>query len=100
LVLEQKLVLTNEKMGKEAIVVSLVAKCSCRTKVKMVVVKAKKAITKEVHKAKKMANFATTKLGSAKKLPKMPKGEKEKAFEPLNSKNMDGGASTEKEFSK
>jgi hypothetical protein len=38
--------------------------------------------------------------GFAKKLPKMPKGEKEKAFGPFNSKNMDGGASTKNESSK
>ncbi len=66
----------------------------------MVVVEEEKAIATQVHKAKKMANFATTKLGSAKKLPKMPKGEKEKAFGPFNSKNMDGGASTKNESSK
>jgi hypothetical protein len=34
----------NEKMGKEVIVVSLITKCSCQTKAKMVVVKAKKSL--------------------------------------------------------
>ncbi len=57
----------------------------------MVVVKEEKPTATQVHKAKKMANFATT---------KMPKGKKEKAFGPFNSKNMDGTASTKKEFSK
>jgi hypothetical protein len=92
LVLKQKLVSTNEKMGEEAIVVSLVTKCFCWTKVKMAVVKVEKATTKEVHKDKKTANFATIELGFAKKLPKMLKGENEEAFGPFNSKNMDGGA--------
>ncbi len=64
-------------MGEETIVVSLVPKCSCRTKAKMVVVKAEKATAKKVCKAKKMANFAIAELGSTKNLPKMLKGKKE-----------------------
>jgi hypothetical protein len=39
-------------MGEETIIVSLVVKHSCRTKVEMVVVKAKKVVVKETCEAK------------------------------------------------
>ncbi len=57
---------------------SLVAKHSHQTKVKMAVVKVEKATAKEAHEAKKLARLAVvTKLGSTEKLPKTPMGEKE-----------------------
>jgi hypothetical protein len=56
-----------------------------------------KATTKEVYLAKQVA---TTKLGSAKKLPKTPKGEREETFGPVNLESGEGGASTKKEASK
>ncbi len=61
-------------------------------------VKAKKAITEEACKAKKLTKLvAVAELGSAKKLPKTPKGEREKASRPLNPKSGEKGASTWKE---
>ncbi len=72
-------------MGKETILTSFVAKCSCQTMVEMAMVKAKKAITRKAHKAKNLAKLvAMAELGSTMKLPKTPKGEKEKTSKPLN----------------
>jgi hypothetical protein len=60
-----------------------VLKCSHQTKVEMAMVKAKKATTKEAHEVKMLAKLAVAvELGSTKKLPKMPKSEKEKTFGP------------------
>lgn len=39
-------------MGEETIIVSLVVKHSCRTKVEMVVVKVEKVVAKETYEAK------------------------------------------------
>jgi hypothetical protein len=65
----------------------------------MAMVKREKA--KEACKAKKLAKqMAMDKLGFAKKLPKTPKGEKEKTFKPLNPESGEGGASRKKESSK
>lgn len=56
---------------------------------------------KEVHEAKKLAKLAKmTKLGFTKKLPKMPKGNREKTFRPLDPKSEEIVASTRKESSK
>jgi hypothetical protein len=50
----------------------------------MVVVKAEKTIANEARVTKKLVKLVvTTKLGLAKKLPKMPKGEKEEPLGPL-----------------
>jgi hypothetical protein len=47
----------------------------------------KRENAKEACEAKKLAKkMAMAKLGSSKKLPKTPKGEKEKTFEPLTLK--------------
>jgi hypothetical protein len=80
------------------VVMSYVVKCSCWTKAEMAMVKAKKTATKEAHEAKKATKLATIELGSTKKLPKMPKGEREKTSWPFNLKSAKGGASTKKEF--
>jgi hypothetical protein len=58
----------------------------------MAMVKAKKTSTKEAHEAKKAAKLAIVELGSTKKLPKMPKGEREKTSWPFNPKSAKGGA--------
>jgi len=80
---------------------SPIVKRSCRTKVKMVVVRVEKATAKEVHKAKKLAKQATmAELSFAKKLSKTLKGEREETFKPFNPKSKEGGASIEKESSK
>ncbi len=79
----------SAKMRKETIVGSFVVKRSCWTKVEMAVVKTKKATTREVCEAKKLAMVA--KLGSAKKLPRMPKGESEETFRPLNLESGENG---------
>ncbi len=84
-------------MGEETMARSFITKCSHRTKAEMAVVKAEKAIMKEVCLAKQTT---TTKLSFAKKLPKTPKGEKEKTSRPFNPKSGEGGASTKKEASK
>ncbi len=54
-------------------------------------VKVEKAITNEACKAKKVAKLVAIKLGSTKKLPKKPKGEKEKTYGPLNWRSAYGG---------
>ncbi|CAK9195289.1 unnamed protein product [Sphagnum troendelagicum] len=101
MVSKRKLDPTNEKIGEEAIAESLIIKHSRRTKVKMAMVKAKKAITKEAHEAKKLAKLeAMAELSSTKKLPKTLKGNKEKTFGPLNPKSGEKGASIVKESSK
>jgi hypothetical protein len=67
----------------------------------MAMVKAEKAITKEVHEAKKLAKLgAMAELSSTKKLPKTPKGNKEKTFGPLNPESGEKEASIRKESSK
>lgn len=67
----------------------------------MAMVKAEKAITKEAHEAKKLAKLgAMAELSSTKKLPKTPKGNKEKTFGPLNPESEEKGASIGKESSK
>jgi hypothetical protein len=67
----------------------------------MVVVKAKKAIAKKAHEAKKLAKLAmVAKLSSTKKLRRTPKGEKEETSKPFNLENGESGASTENESSK
>lgn len=91
----------SEKMVKEVIVGFFVTKCSRWTKAKMTMVKAKKATAKEACEAKKLTKLvAVDELGSAKKLPKTPKGEREEAYGPLNPKSGEGGASTRKESAK
>ncbi len=85
------------KMGEETMARSFITKCSHRTKAEMAVVKAEKAIAKEVRLAKQAT---TTELSSAKKLLKTPKGEREETSRPLNPKSGEGGASTKKEASK
>jgi hypothetical protein len=101
LVLELNLDLANTKMGEETMTRSFVAKCSHQTKAKMVVVKAEKATTKKAHKVKKLAKqVATVELGFTTKLSKTLKGEREETSRPLNPKSGEGGASTEKEYSK
>jgi len=68
-----------------------------KSKVEMV----KREKAKDACKAKKLANqMAMAKLGYAKKLPKTPKGEKEKTIKPFNPESGEGGASTKKESSK
>jgi hypothetical protein len=84
-------------MGEETMARSFVTKCSHRTKAEIAVVKAKKAIAKEVRLAKQVT---TTELNFDKKLPKTPKGKREKTSRPFNPKNGEGGASTKKEASK
>ncbi|CAM6015320.1 unnamed protein product [Sphagnum balticum] len=50
----------------------------------MAMVKAEKAIANEAREAKKLVKLVvTTKLGLVKKLPKMPKGEREEPLGPL-----------------
>ncbi|CAM6018275.1 unnamed protein product [Sphagnum balticum] len=67
----------------------------------MTVPKVEKAIAKEACKAKKLAKLvAMVELGFAKKLPKTPKGEKEKTFGPFNLGNGERWASIKKESSK
>jgi hypothetical protein len=67
----------------------------------MVVVKVKKAATKEAHKTKKLAKLvAMAELSSVKKLPRTPKGEREKTSRPFNLESGEKGASTRKECSK
>jgi hypothetical protein len=67
----------------------------------MVVVKVKKATTKEAHEAKKLAKLVVAaKLGSAKKLPKTPKGKREETFGCFNLESGEGRAYTRKESSK
>jgi hypothetical protein len=78
-------------MGEETIIVSLVVKHSCRTKVEMVVVKVEKVVAKET---------CVAKLDSVKQLPKTPKGEKEKTYGRSKSGSTNGKASIEKESSK
>jgi hypothetical protein len=64
-------------------------------------VKAERVVAKHVHEAKKLAELvAMAKLGSTKKLPKTPKGEREETFRPFNLESGERGALTEKEFSK
>lgn len=87
LVSKLKLDLANEKMGEEMIVVFLIAKHSGQTK-------AKKFAAKEAHESKKLITMAE--LGSSKKLPKMPKGEREETFGPFKPRSGEGGASIEK----
>ncbi|CAK9272386.1 unnamed protein product [Sphagnum jensenii] len=67
----------------------------------MVLVRTEKANAKEAHKAKKLAKqVAMVELGSANKLSKTPKGEREETIGPFNPKSGEGGASIEKESSK
>jgi hypothetical protein len=69
--------------------------------VEIVVVEAKKAAAKEVHKVKKLAKLvAAIERGSAKKLPKMPKGKRETNYGCLNPESGEGGASILRESSK
>ncbi len=69
--------------------------------VEMAIVKVEKAATKEVHEAKKLAKQMTiVKVSSTKKLPRTSKDEREKTSKPLNPESGEGGASTEKKFSK
>lgn len=107
LVLKLKLVLVSKKMVEEVVPMSRIAKCSSRTKAKMVVVKTKmaivkveKSITKKVREAKKVAKLVVAKLDSTKKASKMPNGRKEEMSLPLNVESMEGGASTKKKSSK
>jgi hypothetical protein len=61
-------------------------KHSPQTKEEMAVFKIEKATAKEAHEAKKLAKqVVATKLGSAKKLPKTLKGEREETLGPLNN---------------
>ncbi len=58
----------------------------------MAMVEAKKATTREVLEAKKLAKLATVaKLGSAKKLPRMLKGERKETSRPLNLESEENG---------
>ncbi len=96
--IKAKLDPASKKMGEEMVVMSRVVKCSRWTKVEMVMVKAKKATIKEACEVKKVAKLVTVELGSTKKLPKMPKGEKEETSRPLNPRSAERRASTKKEF--
>ncbi len=63
-------------------------------------VKAEKATARKVYKVKNLAKLVSmVELGSTKKLPKMPKGEREETSKPLNLESGQKGASTEKECS-
>jgi hypothetical protein len=67
----------------------------------MVVVKAKKATTKEAHEAKKLTKLAAmAELGFVKKLPKTPKGKREETSRCFNPESGEGRAYTKKESSK
>jgi hypothetical protein len=67
----------------------------------MAMPKVEKATAKEACKAKKLAKLvATVELGSAKKLPKTPKDEKEETFGPFNLGNGERWALIKKESSK
>jgi hypothetical protein len=54
----------------------------------MAMVKVKKATTNEAHKAKKVAKLVAAELGYAKKIPKKPKGKKEKTSGPPNTSSI------------
>ncbi len=97
----ENLIQRAKRLEKRLVVKSLIAKHSRRTKVKIAMVKAKKAITKEAREAKKLAKLVTVvELSSTKKLPKTPKGNKEKTSRPLKPESGEKGASTGKESSK
>jgi hypothetical protein len=82
---------TSAKMREEVVAGSFVVKRSHWIKVEMAVVKAKKAITKEACDVKKLAKQATmVELGSAKKLSRTLKGEREETFRPLDPKKQGG----------
>jgi hypothetical protein len=62
----------------------------------MAMVKENKVVTRKAHKAKNLAKLvAMVELGSTMKLPRTPKGEKEKTSEPLNLESGEKGASKE-----
>jgi hypothetical protein len=77
-------------MGEKFIIVFLVTKHLGQTK-------AEKVATKEAHESKKLAKLVMmAKLGSTKKLPKMPKGKREETFGPFKSRSGERGALTKK----
>ncbi len=80
---------------------SPIMKCSCRIQAEMAIIKAEKAATKKVHKAKKLVKLATViELNSTKKFPKTPKVEREETSRPFNLQSGQRRALMKKESSK
>ncbi|CAK9269771.1 unnamed protein product [Sphagnum jensenii] len=101
LISELNLVLVEHEDGKRGSGQVPHHKMPMLDQVEMAIVKVEKATANKVDEAKKLAEqMAVVEVSSTKKLPRTPKGEREKSFGPLNPESGQGRALMEKESSK
>ncbi|KAH8966139.1 hypothetical protein BDL97_03G008100 [Sphagnum fallax] len=101
LISELNLVLVEHEDGKRGSGQVPHHKMPMPDQVEMAIIKVEKATANKVDEAKKLAEqMAVVEVSSTKKLPRTPKGEREKSFGPLNPENGEGRALIEKESSK